>query len=711
MTDNWKNGIILCADAAAGAAACAKLDPQVRALLEANRPDAVEELLLGRASDALLELRFFVPVLRHYVKNDKAETAQMFLELLLDACRSRAAEEEELSLLRALLVAWPQALTVRTMVVEKLRRLYGDTPDLKRLIAHCRILETAEPLPALRTLEYWLRYGKDRCVYMAGKGAGRISEINIALGTVRAVFPDSAAPLSFKLDEAARLLEPLPPGHLLFDAINHPEDIRQLADSDGRELLRRLFSSVKRPVSLNELKDMLAGIVNPDRWSAWWSDVCKDRRLTVSTGNLCTWNDSAENAEAAILEQFMNAGSRDRMEISRRYAGRSSSLAAAMNARLAKDACHERETDPGLALELLLSIEKTAETAESKTMLAGLLSRTEAAEFIHGVANRSSRKRALALLREYRQDWPELYAFLIRTESDAQLSALLYDSLRENNSGLLDGIVMETISSPAAAENFFLWLCREMTVRTELKHRADWQFLQLILQLLTNNTMKKHQTALRKLFDEDGIFHQTMRTLDTGQAKQLKTQLERDTALEDYRRERLLRDLRAWYPGTHKNSEKTFYASAAAIKIRQEELEKLTNIDIPHNTDEIIKARAHGDLRENFEYHAARARQEMLSSRAKTLHDELQLARPVERAGINTSSVCVGTAVRLSAAENQTEIVTITILGPWDSDPARGIISYLAPAAKVLLGKRKGEQVLFNEKPFLIEDISAAPSA
>jgi len=273
---------------------------------------------------------------------------------------------------------------------------------------------------------------------------------------------------------------------------------------------------------------------------------------------------------------------------------------------------------------------------------------------------------------------------------------------------VLDGIITEAMSSPAKVCSFFIWLCREMTIRAELQHLANWQFLQLIMQLLTNNAIKKHLSSLRRLFDDDGVFHITARNLDPDQAKQLTTQIERDTVLEDYRRDRLLKDLRSWYPNTQEIEEKIFYVSAAALKTRQEEFVKLTSVDIPHNTEEIIKARAHGDLRENFEYHAARARQEMLSSRAKTLHDELQSARPVERAKIDPSAVCIGTAVRLSPVENGAESVTITILGTWDSDPARNIISYQTPAAKELLGKHKGRQVQFNGKPFLIADITIA---
>jgi transcription elongation factor GreA len=454
---------------------------------------------------------------------------------------------------------------------------------------------------------------------------------------------------------------------------------------------------------------MLAGIVPAEKWSSWWSNVRKDRRLTVTAGNLCTWNDSAENAETAIQSLFMAAPVNDRMDIARRYADRSPALVAAMTAQLAKDAFNERENNPGLSLELLLTIEKPAAVAENGNMLACLLGRPDAAELLRAVQNRSLRKRALELVREYRQDWPALYAGIIRSESDTQLLTMLYDSLREKSGDLLDGIITETMSSPAKAYNFFIWICREMPVRTELKHLANWQFLQLIMQLLTNNAIKKHLSPLRKLFDDDGVFHIAARNLDPDQAKQLTTQLERDTVLEDYRRDRLLKDLRSWYPNTQEIEDNIFYVSATALKARQEEFVKLTSVDIPHNTEEIIKARAHGDLRENFEYHAARARQEMLSSRAKTLHDELQSARPVERAKIDPSAVCIGTAVRLSPVKNGAESVTITILGPWDSDPARNIISYQTPAAKELLGRHKGKQVLFKGKPFLIADITIAP--
>ena len=474
--------------------------------------------------------------------------------------------------------------------------------------------------------------------------------------------------------------------------------------------MRRLFASVKRPLALNELKEMLAGTVGPEKWAAWWSEARRDGRLTVSPDNRCEWNESAEGAEAALLVQFMNASIRDRMAMARRSAGRSPALAGAMASRLAKDAEDAYGRDKGLALELLLALD-TPPSPGAGTPLSALLNSPEAESLISAVQNRSSRKRALTLVRQVRQDWPSIYASLITSESDMQLLASLYDALRGNSSDALDSVITETVASPAKAEHFFIWLCREAGVRPELKRLAGGQLLQTIMQLLTNNLMKKQQPALKKLFDEDGVVHRTARALDAGQAKQLMAQLERDTVLEEYRRERLLKDLRAWYPEALELKERTFYVSAASVKKRQEEFAKLTTVDIPHNTEEIIKARAHGDLRENFEYHAARARQEMLSSRAKTLHDELQFARPIERGKIDPSAVCTGTSVRLAPVETGAAEVTITVLGPWDSDPARNILSYEAPAVQGLLGRHKGEQVFYNNALYLIADISVASFA
>jgi transcription elongation factor GreA len=705
MNYSWKNGITLSPDPVADNAVTAKLSPEVRAIFEGNRPEDVEELLLGRIEKGPFDLRFLVPIIRHFVKNKKTETAETFFDLLLESCRNHDGGALELTLLRALLAVWPGSVAVRKTLLEHVRAFYVDCPNFKRLVEHCRITDAPEPLSAFRKLEGWLRYDEGRGVYMATKGVGRVREINCTLDAIRVVFPDSNVPLSFKPDEAARLLEPLPAGHFLLDKFEHPAELQQCAETDTGELLRRLFTSVNRQLPLAELRSMLAGIVDASQWSSWWTAARKDRRLTIGTGNVCCWNDSADDADSGILAQFSAAAVRDKIDMARKHAKRSPALAAAMADALVKEA--ESAADPALALELFLSLDKLPglAAADQKKNVAALLRDKNASRFIRGIADRNTRKKALALVRELREDWHILYHELLTSENDAQLITLFYDSLRDGFPGPLEELVREVIASPSRAPDLFIWLCKEMFERPELQGLASWNFLQLIMQLLSNNAIKEHNAALRKLFDVEGTFHQAARKLGPEQATHLIALLERDNALEDYRRNRMLADLHAWYPQAQDAVDTTFFVTPESLALRQAEFTKITTVDIPQNTEEIMKARAHGDLRENFEYHAARARQEMLSSRAKTLHDELQFARPINVATVDPSVVCIGTSIRLVQV-NGAEELTITVLGPWDSDPARHVYSYLAPAANALLGKKVGAEVAFNEQRYSIAAIT-----
>ena len=81
------------------------------------------------------------------------------------------------------------------------------------------------------------------------------------------------------------------------------------------------------------------------------------------------------------------------------------------------------------------------------------------------------------------------------------------------------------------------------------------------------------------------------------------------------------------------------------------------------------------------------------------------LARALEPGSIDPSAIRVGTRVKLVPAASGGSAVVLTILGPWDSDPGRGIVSYLAPAVAALLGKRAGEAVRFGDQDFVVEHI------
>ncbi|MFQ5601423.1 MAG: GreA/GreB family elongation factor, partial [Candidatus Krumholzibacteriia bacterium] len=325
------------------------------------------------------------------------------------------------------------------------------------------------------------------------------------------------------------------------------------------------------------------------------------------------------------------------------------------------------------------------------------------AHIVAGVRDRGLRERALALVREQRADWPDRYAELLESESDVRTLALLYDALRDSgHATALERVVQETVSRPAGAPRFYVWLCRETSARPELQARADWGFLRRLLEAIADEALKGHRAALRQLFDTGGLAEQVAAKLDLEQAQQLLWILEREIGLEEHRKETLRRVAWARFPQLRDSEEEALYTTAGALETKRAEFEQLVRVEIPRNTEEIRQAAAHGDLRENFEYKAARERQEMLSSRAKTLHEELRRARELDPACIDPSCVRVGTRVRLEPAADGCEALDITILGPWDSDPAQGVLSYMAPAVSTVLGARVGDRVQFGDLPFVV---------
>jgi transcription elongation GreA/GreB family factor len=227
--------------------------------------------------------------------------------------------------------------------------------------------------------------------------------------------------------------------------------------------------------------------------------------------------------------------------------------------------------------------------------------------------------------------------------------------------------------------------------------------LRKLLDAQSHDAFKSHRAAVRDLFD-DGLGEFITDRLTPEQAEQLLSILQREMGLEEHRKEPMRRIVLRKHAALREEEGEKLYTTAEGLERKRAEFENITRIEIPRNAEEIRKAAAHGDLRENFEYKAARDKHEMLSSRAKTLHDELARARVLEPAAIEPNRVRVGTTV-LFKREDSKESKTLTILGPWDSDPAHGVVSYLAPAIQPVLGKAPGEAVQFQDGRWVVGTI------
>ena len=128
----------------------------------------------------------------------------------------------------------------------------------------------------------------------------------------------------------------------------------------------------------------------------------------------------------------------------------------------------------------------------------------------------------------------------------------------------------------------------------------------------------------------------------------------------------------------------------------RDELEQLKSVQRPAVINAIAEARAHGDLKENAEYHAAREQQGFIEGRIQQLEYALSHAQLIDVATLNAGDkVVFGATVVLAEADADAE-VTYSIVGDLESDIKQGLISISSPIARALIGKHEGDTITID---------------
>jgi len=130
-------------------------------------------------------------------------------------------------------------------------------------------------------------------------------------------------------------------------------------------------------------------------------------------------------------------------------------------------------------------------------------------------------------------------------------------------------------------------------------------------------------------------------------------------------------------------------------ELLREELKKLKSVDRPVIIQAIAEARAHGDLKENAEYHAAKEQQGFLEGRIKEIEGKLSHIQVIDVTTVDArGKVVFGSTVKLLDVQADNEI-TYRIVGEDEADIGSGLISYTSPIARALIGKNEGDEITF----------------
>jgi transcription elongation GreA/GreB family factor len=663
--------------------------------------DAVEAEWLA-AVDGEIAVETFLAITKGLVRLDEGERIGTLLELLDDQLQMRGLWADRLDLIRGAGSRYLRSGQVYETVLDTLHELYRDREsDLNELLHELGLdrgrQETVKLWDKVDRLRNLLAFQRGDIVEMTGRGVGRIAEVNMPLQTFK-VDLETAKGVAVGFRAAGKMLTLLPPEHVLRRKLEEPQE---LAAMKPPRLLELTLKSYDRPLTGAEVRAIVVGIIPARRWSSWWTSARKQAQVLSSGGSRQTYRwVEATDAESSLWQEFEQATPRARIGLLRRAANQSQELRDRMAAFLDDLGQGLARGQPALAFEIRCALERfgAEPTWPAEELLASM---KDPLNFFASIDPRGPREQAYRLLPACRSDWREVLERRFLLETDTKAIGTIAELIDEE---LLRRCAARAQVQPHRTPAAFTWLAEGAATDPALRDGRQNRLLNLLIQALRHEAFAPFRLRLKALFDSGGTIPKLLPELTLDEARQAEASI-RHAALEDYRREPLLAALHLKFPDllADQDTDDDLYALPASIAAKRDRLRELVEEELPANRKAIEEARALGDLRENFEYKSARQRHEYLTSLATELQQDLQRSTPIDLGAAACDKLRIGNRAIFESVSGEQR--TLAILGPWESAPERGIISYESDLALRLLGSEPGAKVELDGQTFTLQAI------
>jgi transcription elongation GreA/GreB family factor len=274
--------------------------------------------------------------------------------------------------------------------------------------------------------------------------------------------------------------------------------------------------------------------------------------------------------------------------------------------------------------------------------------------------------------------------------------------VQEGRANELKETLARLVSQHTASSELLLWLARDRSDAF-----ADILGPEVFRAMLTamerDQFNEKRSNRLREfVLDDQTLLVDLTASADFEVIKDLTRALQLSPAFDDMDKRSLLARIVKSHPavqslvtGEQTKQDASLVVSWASLERRNLEYRELVDKKIPANSREIALARSYGDLSENHEFKAAKEMQKVLMRQKEELEEQLVRARGTDFSNARTDVAGIGTVVTATDLEaNQTEV--FTVLGAWDFDADKGIISYLTPVGQSLMNRKPGDVVEFE---------------
>lgn len=572
-------------------------------------------------------------------------------------------------------------------------------------------------------------------------GFGRVREWNLLFNQIVIDFASKKSH-PMQVQYAAENLTPLPPEHFLARKATDLVSIKNLARENPVALVRNILESLEGKATTQQIVDWLVGDVFTEaEWKRWWESTKKALKASggfsipakktepiqirsqgVSHADelIAAFNKARQPKEQiAALEQIIKSY--------QQFKEPEKQLQPIV-VTIENMAARNQKMHPELAFELIMArddllgrVPSLRSTHVGSTLSKLILEEEKRLISILPKLPAAKEKRVLeALPSALVPHWTERALHLMElghSRMVAQIARILSEGGQRAE---LREMLERSVREHSATSEMLIWLCSEREHWNELITPDLLGAILGALEREKHNAPGRASKLHRALVDDRQLLGDMFKNADVALARDAMRRLQLGPLFDELTKRSLLARIVKVYPELEsmitgveaQEKAATLIVSWSSLEKRKAEYEELVKGKIPENRKEIALARSYGDLSENFEFKAAKQMQSVLMRRKAELEQMLHNARGTSFENADTSRVSIGTIVTLRNAETNKE-ETYTVLGAWDGDPDRHIISYQTAIGQSLLGHEIGETVSLSTEhgavQFRIISIHPAP--
>lgn len=708
-------------------------------LTQINNRDFHKFLVLWEeycTSDAI-EVEEFNQLLKAIKTSDLAQHFGQIVETALPLWETISDKQESYEILRLLIdLQTTNSPTLTDLTLKILQMTHGDDPKFHERLRLAGLRNPENFQGAISKYDLLAHMAKDNIVFHTGGwGTGEIVDVSFIREHLIIEFENVSGRKDMSFTNAFKTLIPLPHTHFLARRFSNPDQLEKEGRENSIALIKLLLHDLG-PKTAAEIKDELCELVIPEKdWAKWWQGV----RAKIKKNSIIESPDTIKEPfylrkaeltpEERLQEVMMNKTNIDQI-IQTVYnfvrdtpnAVKNPATKESLQNKLLQ-LLNTPEISEEQRLQIYLLLEQFFDYKSVNNDIAKLIQDQKNLEkIILSIEIIAFKKRALIAIKDYRSDWLAIFLNLLLILPHAQLRDYILRELKRDVDGriLLQQKLQDLLNHPFQYPEAFVWYFQKLVGNEDddllfQNQEGRHQFFEAFFILFSAlEGRSNYRELLKKMY-----------SMLSGKRYALVRQLLQGTSLE-FAKEILLlaskcqtftghdmKILRSLTEVVHPsltppkqkkelkaNEQGEIWTTEEGYLKIQERIRQIGTVEIIENAREIEAARALGDLRENSEFKFAQERRARLQSELKTLSSQLNRARIITPADIHSSEVGVGSVVNLVDSSGNT--INYTILGPWDADPDKNILSFNSKFAQAMFGKKIGESFNFRDENFQV---------